>query len=214
MILEFQEVTGLRKGFFLENINFSVEAGYLVGITGKNGAGKTTLLHYILDRKKRYTGRIMLKGQDIHKDHVSFMNHIGFVSDENSFFSAYTAIENVKLLSIFYKDWDQKQFLNAIKEMGVSAGRKLEAMSRGEYLKFQMAFAMAHHPALYLLDEVTGGLDPIFKKEFFRIIHQILATENASILMTTHIQEEIEEKMDFVGIMDGGKLISYKENFS
>ena len=84
-------------------------------------------------------------------------------------------------------------------------------MSRGDLFKFQIAFAMAHKPALYLIDEVTAGMDPVFRIDYFKILQEIIAEENASILMTSHIQDEIQRKMDYVGIMEDGKLIEFGE---
>ena len=78
-------------------------------------------------------------------------------------------------------------------------------------MKFQMAFAAAHHPVLYLLDEATAGMDPVFRIDFFKILQEIIATEEASVIMTSHIQEEIDRKMDFIGIMEQGSLIQFCE---
>jgi ABC-2 type transport system ATP-binding protein len=85
-------------------------------------------------------------------------------------------------------------------------------MSRGEYMKFQTAYAMAHHPVLYLLDEVTAGMDPVFRIDYFKLLQSLIEEENASVLMISHIQEEMERKMDYLGIMEEGRLVSWKEN--
>ena len=85
-------------------------------------------------------------------------------------------------------------------------------MSRGELMKFQMAFAMAHKPALYLLDEVTAGMDPVFRIDFFKMLQEVIQTEEASVLMTSHIQTEIGQKTDYVGIMEVGRLVEFGES--
>lgn len=217
MLLEFQGVCGTDKGFCLKDITFAVPEGYLVGLAGKNGAGKTTLLHYIADEKKRYSGSIRFLGQELHASHTRLLNEIAFVADETPFFKMYGARRNAKLLAPFYEAWDWDIFERAAGQVSLATGTKLRLdtplakLSRGEYLRFQMIFAMAHHTRLYLLDEVTGGMDPVFRKEFFRMLHQILEQEEASVLMTTHIEEELEEKMDYVGIMEEGRLKSFGE---
>lgn len=121
-------------------------------------------------------------------------------------------MENARLLSVFYKEWEEELFIRTMKEMGLSTGKTVGNMSRGEAVKFQMAFAMAHKPKLYLLDEATGGMDPVFRRDFYKIIRKILEVENASVLMTTHIQEEIERQADFIGIMKNGQMIQFGEN--
>lgn len=215
MVLEFINVNGTDRGFCLKDITFSAEGGYLIGIAGKNGAGKTTLLHYIADAKKRYTGSIRFLGQELHENHTKLLNQIAFVSDETPFFKRYTGRQNIKILSPLYETWDDGLFAQAAEKISASAGKRLKLdmplinLSRGEYLHFQMAFAMAHQTKLYLLDEVTGGMDPVFRREFFRLLHPVLEQEDVSILMTTHIEEELEKKMDYVGMLEDGRLKSF-----
>ena len=95
--------------------------------------------------------------------------------------------------------------------MELTAGKVVGNLSRGEFMKFQMAFAAAHHPVLYLLDEVTAGMDPVFRIDFFKLLNERIATEQASVLMTSHIKEEISRKIDYVGVMEYGKMIQFKE---
>ena len=179
-MLELVKVSGQKKDFSLKQISFKAEDGYIYGIAGKNGAGKTTLFHYILGDEQG-SGQILYNGKNIMADRIDYMNHVGFISDENHFF--------------------------------MSGGVPLSGLSRGEYIKFQMAFAMAHNASLFLLDEATAGMDPVFRKDFFRILRD-LAAQDKVILMSTHIQEELERKVDYVGIMDNGSFGGFMENVS
>ena len=96
-------------------------------------------------------------------------------------------------------------------EMNVSTGKMLAHLSRGEYIRFQLAFAMAHQSELYLWDEVTAGMDPVFRRDFYKFLHNLIATQNVTIIMTTHIEEEIRSHMDYTGVLQDGKLISFGE---
>lgn len=211
-LLEFEHVTGTSKKFALQDIHFSLEAGYICGLAGKNGAGKSTLLDYIMNPKQRYTGEIRLNGVNIRENHAYIKNKLGFVSEENQFFSERTAMQNAEMLSIFYEEWDMDIFKDAMKKMELSVTKTVGKMSRGENFKFQTAFAMAHKPMLYLLDEVTVGMDPVFRIDYFKMLQEIIAGEQASVLMTSHIQDEISRKTDFVGIMEKGKMIKFGES--
>ena len=212
MILEFKNVSGTTKHFNLQNITFSLETGYIMGLAGKNGAGKSTLMDYIMNPKQQYKGEILIEGTNIREKHHEMMNRIGFVSDNHTgFFMERTAKENAELLGMFYKDWDMAVFHTAMEKMSLSSRRVVGRMSRGELFKFQTAFAMAHKPALYLIDEATAGMDPVFRVDYFRILQEIIADESSSILMTSHLQDEMQRKMDFVGVLEDGKLIQFGE---
>lgn len=212
MMLEFENVTGTTGKFKLDNIRFSLPAGYIMGLAGANGAGKTTLIDYIMNDKKRYSGTIKIAGYDIRENHGYMKQFIGFVSDENTFLENRTSNQNMDLYSRFYLNYDKEIYHQAMKDMGVSGGVTLSKMSRGERMKFQMAFAMGHKPMLYLLDEVTAGMDPVFRIDFFKILHKVIENEGASVLMTSHIELEMEQKMDYLCILEAGKLIKFGES--
>lgn len=212
MMLEFENVTGIKGKFKLNNINFSLPSGYIMGLAGANGAGKTTLIDYIMNEKKKYSGNIKIAGYDIRQNHGYMKQFIGFVSDENRFFEDRTPDQNMDMYSRFYTNYDREIYKQAMKDMGVSGGVTLSKLSRGERMKFQMAFAMGHKPVLYLLDEVTAGMDPVFRIDFFKLLHKVIEDESASVLMTSHIESEMEQKMDYLGILENGKLIKFGES--
>ena len=212
MILEFKNVTGKTKHFNLQNVSFTLEPGFIMGLAGKNGAGKSTLIDYIMNPKQQYEGEILIEGVNIREKHYHMMNCIGFISDNNTgFLYEKSAKENAQLFGPLYDGWDERRFYQAMQKMNLSVGKIVGKMSRGELFKFQTAFAMAHKPALYLIDEATAGMDPVFRIDYFKILQEIIAEEDTSILMTSHIQDEIQRKMDFVGVMEDGKLVQFGE---
>lgn len=228
MILEYKNVTGrvassgkkihrrrflsAKEEFTLQNISFVLESGYLMGLLGKNGAGKTTLMKYLLEPELISQGEILLDGKDIRLHHEQVLEQVGFVTEEASFFKKYSAIENAEILSCFYSNWDRKRFDEMMKEIKVPTHKRLEEMSRGEYVKFQFAFAYAHFSKIYLLDEVTAGMDPVFRREFYQLLRKILAQEEVVILMSTHLQTEADQNMDYIGVLEKGQMVSFGEN--
>lgn len=212
MILEFKHVTGKTKHFNLQDVSFVLEPGFIMGLAGKNGAGKSTLIDYIMNPKQQYEGEILIEGKNIRDNHHDIMNRIGFISDNNTgFLMDLSAKQNAELFGPLYRDWSDADFYKAMQKMGLAPGKIVGKMSRGEMFKFQTAFAMGHKPALYLIDEATAGMDPVFRIDYFKILQEIIAEEEASILMTSHIQDEIQRKMDFVGVMEDGKLMQFGE---
>lgn len=212
MLLEFEHVSGTKGKFRLEDISFALPAGYIMGLMGPNGAGKSTLMTYIMQENVKYTGTIRVGGVDIKENHAYMKNFIGFVSEDNQFLDDYSGMDNAKLLGMFYEKFDMELFKENMKEMGVSTSTPYKKLSRGEKLKFQMAFAMAHSPKIYLLDEVTVGMDPVFRIDFFKILQKVIENEQASVLMTSHIESEMKQKTDFVGIIKEGKLVEFGES--
>lgn len=86
--------------------------------------------------------------------------------------------------------------------------KRLLELSRGEYVKYQLAFAMAHNTQLYLLDEATAGMDLVFKREFFQILHELLIYEHCTVFMSTHLQEDIKKHMDDVRMLENGQVMA------
>ena len=209
MELRFENVCGREKKFLLKDISFTVKNGYITGLVGHNGAGKTTLFRYVMDRSKEYEGDIWVDGKNIRSNHSKFMNQIAYICDEAVFFHQKTAMENAKLCKELYEDFSMEIFKEEMKRMELPISKLVQNMSRGEYLKFQMAFARAHGTKLYLLDEVTAGMDPVFRKDFFRILKQLLVEEDVAILMSTHIEDEVVKHMDYVAELKKGELVSF-----
>lgn len=212
MILVFQNVTGKKRRFYLKNISMKLEPGYIYGLIGENGAGKTTLMKYILNENCKYEGNIYVGGIDIRGNHAKVMNKIGYVSEDNSFFEEGTGEQNARMLGMLYDDFCMERFREVMQLMKVSVSKTYKLMSRGERLKFQLAFAIAHSPCLYLLDEVTAGMDSVFRLEFFEMLRELIKDEKCSILMTSHIMSEIERKTDYVAIMENGQLGEFMES--
>lgn len=211
-ILSFEHVTGKGRKFHLEDVSFEIMPGFIYGLTGKNGAGKTTLFQYIMKENARYGGRILIAGTDIRKDHAATMDQVGLVSPDNCFFEECTCRQNAKILGAFYETFSMEKFEAVMDEWNISPGKVYGKMSRGERYKFQMAFAVAHAPCLYLLDEVTAGMDPAFRREFFDRLRQLIKDERTSVLMTSHIMSDMENHTDYTGVLREGRLTAFGES--
>lgn len=201
-----------HKDFRLEHISFALPEGYIMGLIGKNGAGKSTFFRTVMGESSRYTGNLLLEGNNLRGNHVAAMEKIGFVSEDNTFLGARSLIQNGELLGGFYNHFDMERFRQTLSEFGLPLTRNVHDLSRGEGMKFQLAFARAHHPRLYLVDEATAGMDPVFRMDFYRILRSLLEEESCSVILSTHIREEITKELDYVGVLEEGKLTSFGEN--
>lgn len=201
-----------RKKFALKNVNFSLPEGYIMGVTGRNGAGKTTFFDYIMNRKKQYTGSFELCGTEIHENTLDFLDDVGFVSEECLFAERLSAEENAEMLGKFYSRYSHELFLELMEDNGVRADMPVSRMSKGQNTRFQLAFAMAHEPLLLLLDEPTAGMDPVFKNEFYRIIRKWLDKGGSSVIMSSHLEEDIENQFDYVCTFEEGNFTDFRVN--
>ena len=211
-MLEFRNVTRKQGSFCLKDISFQLEEGYLLGILGKNGAGKSTLLNCMLERKGKYQGEIFYQGKNIKEEHEWFLGKCAYIADDNQFFHMKSGAENVDILGGFYEEMDRDKFVQYMREMDLSWRKNIGAMSRGEFIRFQLAFGRAHNARIYLLDEATAGMDPVFRRDFYNILREILA-EEAMVIMTTHIQSDINRNMDYICRLEQGQISFYGENF-
>ncbi len=204
ILLEFDNVSMKIKGFELKDIAFTVRQGYITVLTGSNGSGKTTLMSLVSRKYKNYSGNISVYGTDIKKNRCMVADRLGVISEDNSFFMECDAIENEQLLSGFYTNWDSKRYKNILNELSVSTSTPIKNLSRGNYVRFQLAFAIAHRATLYIMDEPTAGLDPIYKREFFKTLQSIVAANDAAVLISTNILSDLDRIADYiVNIEDG-----------
>jgi len=210
--LEFKNVSGKSRKFALNDVSFSLEPGFIYAIAGENGAGKSTLMKYILSEKTLYTGSILFEGKEIGGRHAEIMNDVGFVSEDNMFFNERSAYKIGELLGCFYDHFDMELYKDTLKSMELAGNHIYMKMSRGEKIKLQLAFAIAHGSRLLLLDEATAGLDPVYRIEFFNVLRKQLAENNVTVLMSSHNMTEIEKNTDYVAIMKDGRFGGFNES--
>ena len=198
--------------FHLQNISFRLPEGYIMGLIGKNCAGKTTFFRTVMKENAKYTGKLILGGKDLAENHREALEQIGFISEDNLFLGCRSLSQNAELLGRFYSGFQMEHFEEAIGAFHLPQSKNIHDLSRGEAMKFQLAFAMAHHPKLYLLDEATAGMDPVFRMDLYKILRQLMEKDACSVILSTHSREEITKELDYVGVLEQGRLTSFGEN--
>ena len=132
-ILQVKNLNKTFKEFKLQNINFSLEKGYIMGLIGPNGSGKTTLIKILMGLMKSDSGDISIFGLDKNdkKNCISIKERIGFVYDENYFYEELTVKETKEFISPFYKNWNEEKFINLQKNFDLPGKRKIKELSKG-----------------------------------------------------------------------------------
>lgn len=210
-ILQIKGLEKKFKNFELKNVDLTLEKGYIMGFVGPNGAGKSTTIKLIMNLLKRDSGKINIFGLDNIKDEKEIKNRIGFVYDENYFYEELKVNEMKKVVSRFYKQWDEASFIRYLKTFDLPANRKIKDLSKGMKMKFSLAIALAHNAELLIMDEPTSGLDPVMRSELLEILLDIIQDENKAVLFSTHITSDLDKIADYVTFIDDGKIILSEE---
>lgn len=211
-ILEYQHVGIQWKDFSIQDVSFSLERGYIMGLVGPNGAGKSTLFHLLFNHYRHYDGDIFVDGLSAKTNDLIVKDRIGFISEANPFFTQFDAITNANLYAPLYTTFDFDLFKDKLRSFEIPySGKSLSTFSKGTKVKFQLAFALAHHPELYIMDEPTAGLDPVFRRDFLKMLQEIVASEEASIVISTHITTDLDKIADYIGYLEHGKLLRFED---
>lgn len=208
-ILELHQVskTFPKSNFILENMTFSLPYGDILGFVGENGAGKTTTIGCILNTIKKDSGTIKIFGKEMLDEDTDMREKIGVVYDGDNFPAYWTIKQLSQVMEGLYRQWDHSLFQKYIENFQLPIKQKIKHYSRGMTMKLAIAVALAHHPQLLILDEATGGLDPIMRDEMLDVFLEFVQEENHSILLSSHITSDLEKVADYITFIHNGKLI-------
>lgn len=208
------EVKNLRKEyneFILKDISFSLPKGYILGIIGPNGAGKTTIINIIMNFISKKSGEIKIFGKNISENEKELKNRIGYVGEEQYFYENKTVDWTEKFVSDFYKKWDNNYFNSLLKIFNISRNKKINQLSKGMKVKLSLAIALSHNPELLILDEPTSGLDPVIRRELLDIIQNIILDKNKSVIISSHITDDLSRIADYILYLVNGEITLLEE---
>ncbi|MCI9136321.1 MAG: ABC transporter ATP-binding protein [Lachnospiraceae bacterium] len=199
---------GAERGntFWLRDINLTLEPGTFMGVIGRNGAGKTTLFHMICGLSRISEGEVWVNGICMNQEPKRCKKEIGIIFDDDYFRLDLSVKYGGAVYGPYYEGYSQKDFLEYCRQFDVDVRQNIRKLSKGNYMKFQLAFALAHHPKLILMDEPEAGLDPVFRREWMNLMYDVL-DETCSILFATHLTEELEQYADGIIMLSKGRQI-------
>ncbi len=212
--IEIASLTKKYDGFTLDDVNFSVPKGSIMGFIGQNGAGKTTTIRALLNIIAVDAGNIKLLGMDNIKDEIEIKKRISVVFDELPFQDIFSAKQIARILCDIYPKWDNQIYEGYLERFQLPMKKKVGEFSKGMKMKLQIAAALSHSAELLIMDEATTGLDPVVRNEILDIFLEYLQNENHSILMSSHITSDLEKVADSVTFIDRGKILisGYKDD--
>ena len=209
--IELKNITKSFKDFELGPISFSLPCGCIVGLVGANGAGKSTTIRLILDVLKLDGGEIAVLGKDSVKDRRDIRELVGVVPDEVSFPWCMNALQVGKMMKKTYRSWDEKAFAHYLARFELPPKKAFKNYSKGMKMKLGIAVALSHDAKILILDEATGGLDPVVRDEVIELFGEFTRNEERAVLLSSHIVSDIEKICDYVAFLHEGKLLLFEE---
>ncbi|WP_172455561.1 ABC transporter ATP-binding protein [Paenibacillus sp. BIHB 4019] len=201
----------IRGKSILQNISLEVRRGEIFGLLGPNGAGKTTLFRLIANLIFPTQGSIYINGINANQNHVLAAKHIGAIIETPHMYPFLTAYQNLVHFSLYsQQEPDKNSILEILKVVGLqeAARKKVKTFSLGMKQRLGLAQALLHNPDLILLDEPTNGMDPVGMKEFRDYLHHLTKEQNKTVIISSHLLNEMEMICDRVAFIVDGEVKS------
>lgn len=194
------------EGFDAENISFSVNAGSIVGLIGENGAGKSTVIKSILGLVHADGGEILLDGQPVCSLDAKQRQQIAFVTDNTNLPVEITPVMLQKVLSEIFYTWDGDKYFRLIGQMELPEKIQIKKFSKGMKMKLAIACALCRDSRLLVLDEPTGGLDPVVRNEILNMLYDYSGSGDRAVLISSHITTDLEKICDYIVYLHKGRV--------
>lgn len=207
------ETEGLNFSFqqgskTLDNVNLQVPKGSVYGFLGPNGAGKTTTLRLLLGLLKNQQGKLRVFGKDFSANRIEILKRVGSLIEQPSLYQHLTARENLEIYRMIHQvSKSRVEEVLAIVGLEHTGRKKAKQFSLGMKQRLSIAIALLHSPELLILDEPTNGLDPNGIIEMRELIRKLNKEHQTSVLVSSHILNEIERMATHVGIIHRGKML-------
>lgn len=209
-VIETNELTK-RFGDFtaVDRITFHVESGEIFGFLGANGAGKTTAMRMLCGLSVPTSGEARVAGFDVYREAEEIKRHIGYMSQRFSLYGDLKVWENIRLFGGIYglppkRLAEKMEELLHLLHLEGERNTRVEALPLGWKQKLAFSVAVIHEPKIVFLDEPTGGVDPVTRRQFWELIYDA-ASRGITIFVTTHYMDEAEY-CNRVSIMVDGKI--------
>lgn len=202
---------GLTKRFgdftAVDKITFSVEKGEIFGFLGANGAGKTTAMRMLCGLSKPTSGKASVAGFDVYRQAEKIKENIGYMSQKFSLYDDLTVLENIKFFGGIYKLTDKQIKIKSeemINRLGLKdqVNKLVRSLPLGWKQKLAFSVAILHEPQIVFLDEPTGGVDPVTRRQFWDLIYNA-AANGITVFLTTHYMDEAEYCNRLTIMVDG-----------
>lgn len=189
------------------DLDLEIKKGDFFGFIGPNGAGKSTTIRTLLGLISPTGGRAEVLGLDIIKDKEEILSRVGYLPSETIFYSGMKVKDIIRLSADLRKMDCSKEAAMLAERLQLDMNRKADELSFGNRKKVAIVCALQHKPELLILDEPTGGLDPLMQKEFFDILKE-RNKEGATVFLSSHVLAEVQRYCTRAAIIRDGRIIA------
>lgn len=206
-VIEIKHLTkdyGEGKGVF--DISLQIKKGEVYGYLGPNGAGKSTTMRHLMGFSKPMQGTVEILGMSCREKHEEIQQKLGYLPGEISFPDDMSGLQYLKLIAQMRKMKDFSYAQELLEYFEINPNAPMKRMSKGMKQKIGIVAAFMHNPDILLLDEPTSGLDPLMQNRFVELVEKE-KEKGKTIILSSHIFEEVEKTCDRVGMIRNGKLI-------
>jgi ABC-2 type transport system ATP-binding protein len=193
------------KGIF--NVDFTIKTGGITGYLGPNGSGKTTTIRAIMGFMRPDSGSCSINGLDCSKQATQIQSILGYIPGEISFFDQMEGDEFLKFISDMRRTKNEKRKKELIELLDLNPKGKIKKFSKGMKQKLGIVAAFMHDPEILVLDEPTSGLDPLMQNIFIDLVMEE-KKKGKTILMSSHMFEEVERTCDNIIIIKEGRIVT------
>ncbi len=204
------EIKGMKKhykNFELDNIDIKLPKGKVIGLIGENGAGKSTTMKAALELIHKDAGEVLFWGKRLSDNNREIKEKLGIVFDEINFYQTLTPGKVGNICKEAYRNWDRDLYCRYLEKFELPVNKEIKTFSKGMQVKLCLAAALSHHARLLLLDEPTSGLDPVIRDDILDVFLEFVQDEENSILLSSHITNDLEKIADYIVFIHKGKII-------
>lgn len=191
----------------IKELDLTVTHGEFFGFIGPNGAGKSTTIRTVLGLIAPTSGDAMIFGKDVTKEREAILQNIGYLPSEALFYQGMKVKDILRLSADLRKVDCSAESKRLCERLQLDTARKIDDLSFGNRKKVAIVCALQHRPELLVLDEPTGGLDPLMQKEFFDILRE-RNREGTTIFLSSHVLSEIQRNCTRAAIIRDGRIIA------
>jgi ABC-2 type transport system ATP-binding protein len=206
------EVSALRLGYgaaapVLQQLDWQLLPGQVVGLLGRNGAGKTSLLEALLGLREAQAGTVRLFGRDAAMLDDEARARIGYVPQQSDLFENFTAAQLLDYFRSFYPRWNTAKVDGLLSRWQIDRHQRIGRLSGGQQQRLSIIRALAHDPDLLVLDEPVSGLDPAARRDFLSELVEQVIERGTTVVFSTHILSDLERVAFHMAFLAQGRIV-------